>query len=99
MPEASIAIQVLPKAKNGKQSLKIIDDVIGFIKKQDVTYEVGPMETVMEGDLDQLLEIVRKIQYLAVKKGAEFLFSYIKIIYEPRGVMTIREKVTKHRMK
>lgn len=99
MPEASIAIQVLPKAKNGKQSLKITDDVIGFIKKQDVTYEVGPMETVMEGDLDQLLEIVRKIQYLSVKKGAESLFSYIKIIYEPRGVMTIREKVTKHRKK
>ena len=78
MPKASVAIQILPKVKNKEKLLKIIDEVISFIKKQGVTCEVGPMETTMEGELDQLLEIV-------------------KIIYSPKGVMTIREKVAKHR--
>jgi uncharacterized protein YqgV (UPF0045/DUF77 family) len=94
-PTASIAFQVMPKAN--KDVIKIIDKVIGIVKKSGVTYEVGPMETTMEGDLDTLFDIVRQAQDVAVKAGASQVFTNVKILYNPKGVMTIEEKVTKHR--
>jgi uncharacterized protein YqgV (UPF0045/DUF77 family) len=94
-PTASSAFQVMPKAN--KDVIKIIDKVIGIVKKSGVTYEVGPMETTMEGDLDTLFNIVRQAQDVAVKAGASQVFTNVKILYNPKGVMTIEEKVTKHR--
>lgn len=96
-PTASIAFQILPKATNEKKTIEIIDKVIALIKKAGVSYEVGPMETTMEGDLDALIAIVRKSQDLAIKNGAESVFTNVKILVNPKGVMTILEKVTKHR--
>lgn len=96
-PTASIAFQILPTAANHKKSIAIIDKVIAIVKKSGVTYEVGPMETTMEGDLDTLFEIVRKSQDIAVKEGATSVFTNVKILHNPKGVMTISEKVTKHR--
>jgi uncharacterized protein YqgV (UPF0045/DUF77 family) len=96
-PAASIAFQILPKTTSNDKTIKIIDKVIALIKNSGVTYEVGPMETTMEGDLDTLFAIVRKSQDVALKNGAEQVFSNVKILYNPKGVMTISEKVTKHR--
>jgi uncharacterized protein YqgV (UPF0045/DUF77 family) len=96
-PTASIAFQILPTASSHEKKIAIIDKVIAIVKKSGVTYEVGPMETTMEGDLDTLLDIVRKSQEVAVKAGATQVFTNVKILHNPKGVMTIVEKVTKHR--
>ncbi|EKE14033.1 MAG: hypothetical protein ACD_12C00701G0001 [uncultured bacterium] len=77
--------------------IKIIDKVILMIKKSGVNYEVGPMETTMEGDLETLFQIVKKAQYLCIKEGAANVFTNVKIIYNPKGVMTIEQKIRKHR--
>lgn len=97
MYNSSISFQVLPKTKSDKKMIKIIDRVIKMIKQSGVNYEVGPMETTMEGDLETLFQIVKEAQYLCIKAGAENVFTNVKIIYNPKGVMTIEEKVTKHR--
>lgn len=78
--------------------IKIIDQVIKMIKQSGVNYEVGPMETTMEGDLETLFQIVKKAQYLCIKEGAENVFTNMKIIYNPKGVLTIEQKVKKHRL-
>ena len=98
MPTASISIQILPLNHNTKSSLLIIDSVISLIKKSGVNYEVGPMETTMEGDLDDLLEIVKKIEHLALKKSKGTVFTNLKIITAKKGVMTIEQKTKKHRI-
>lgn len=97
MYKTSVSFQVLPKAKNDKKTLEIIDAVIAMVEQSGVSYEVGPMETTMEGDLKTLLEIVKKAQQIAIKKGAESVFINIKIFNNPKGVMTIAEKVKKYR--
>lgn len=97
MPTASVAFQVLPKTNDDKKMIGIIDKVIETIKNSGVHYEVGPMETTMEGELDTLLEIVRKAQYMCIEEGATSVFTNVKILYNPKGVMTIEQKVTKHR--
>lgn len=97
MHNSSISFQVLPKTKNDKETIRIVDEVIKMIKQSGVNYEVGPMETTMEGNLEKLFQIVKKAQFICIKAGAKSVFTNVKIIYNPKGVMTIEEKVKKHR--
>jgi len=98
MYNSSISFQILPKAKTDKKMIKIIDQIIKMVQKSGVNYQVGPMETTMEGDLETLFQIVKKAQYLCIKEGAENVFTNVKIIYNPKGVLTIEQKVKKHRL-
>jgi uncharacterized protein (TIGR00106 family) len=74
----------------------VVDKVIEYIDSCGVKYEVGPMETTMEGDLDKLLEIVKKAQDICVEEGAARVISIIKIDYKKEGV-TMEEKTYKYR--
>lgn len=58
---------------------------------------MGPFETTIEGDYDELMDIVKECQHIAAKAGCPALMSYVKISYKPNGeVLTIDQKVTKH---
>lgn len=95
---ASIAIQVLPKVDSDAEVVRIVDEVIDYIKSSGLHYYVGPFETTIEGEsYDQLMEIVAECQRVAVRAGAPSVSAYVKIVYKPEGgVLTIDEKVTKH---
>lgn len=94
---ASVAIQVLPQADNDKELIRIVDEVIAYIKSFGLHCSVGPFETTIEGDYDQLMEIVKGCQKIAIAAGCESVSAYVKIVYKPEGdVLTIDEKITKH---
>ena len=95
---ASIAIQVLPKVDSEDELIRIVDEVIAYIKSTGLNYYVGPFETTIEGEsYDQLMDIVRECQHVAVRAGAPSVSAYVKIVYQPEGeVLTIERKVAKH---
>ena len=94
---ASVAIQVLPKVSSDEEVIRIVDAVIDYIKSTGLTYFVGPCETSIEGDYDELMEIVKECQKVAVRAGAKSVSAYVKINYCSEGeVLTIEKKVTKH---
>ena len=94
---ASVAIQSLPKADNNEELILIVDEVIAYIKSTGLNYYVGPFETTIEGDYDELMDIVKECQHIAVRAGAPSVAAYIKVSYHPEGdVLTIEKKVTKH---
>ena len=94
---ASVAIQSLPKADNNEELIRIVDEVIAYIKSTGLNYYVGPFETTIEGDYDELMDIVKECQHIAVRAGAPSVAAYIKVSYNPEGdVLTIEKKVTKH---
>lgn len=96
--KASVAIQTLPAAANDEELVRIVDEVIAYIKSTGLNYYVGPFETAIEGDdYDQLMDIVKQCQHVAIRAGAESVSAYIKVTYRPEGeVLTIDKKVTKH---
>ena len=57
---ASIAIQVLPTVDSKDELIRIVDEVIAYIKSFGLHTEVGPFETTVEGDYDALMEIKNK---------------------------------------
>lgn len=94
---ASVAIQVLPKCENDEELIRIVDEVIDYIKGTGLNYYVGPCETSIEGDYDELMDIIKECQHIAIKAGAAEVSAYVKISYRPEGeVLTIERKVTKH---
>ncbi|CAB1262263.1 MTH1187 family thiamine-binding protein [Clostridium sp. MT-14] len=95
MALANVSIQVLPVVEE-KDLYGVVDKVIEYIDSCGVKYEVGPMETTMEGELSQLLKIVETAQTICVEQGASRVASVVKIDYRPSGV-TMEEKIGKYR--
>ena len=96
--QASVAIQVLPGVADTDELVRIVDEVIDYIKSTGLHYYVGPFETTIEGEsYDQLMDIVKECQHVAIRAGAPSVSAYVKIAYKPEGgVFTIDQKVTKH---
>jgi uncharacterized protein (TIGR00106 family) len=91
----NVSLQVLPVVPED-EIYPVVDSVIEMIAKSGVKYEVGPMETTMEGELDLLLDIVKRAQQICTDKGADRVVSIVKIDYKKEGV-TIGEKVARYR--
>ena len=96
MTEASVAIQVLPKVSETDEVIRIVDKVIEYIASCGYRYFVGPFETTIEGDYDGLMDIVKECQKICVREGAGGVSTYVKISYNPKGVLTIDEKTEKY---
>ncbi len=96
--KASVAIQVLPAMENDDELVRVVDEVIDYIRAQGLNYYVGPFETTIEGEsYDQLMDIVKECQHVAIRAGAPKVSAYVKVVYEPEGeILTIEKKVTKH---
>ena len=94
---ASAAIQVLPKVETDEEVIRIVDEVIDFIRSTGLNYFVGPCETSIEGDYDAVMTVIKECQKVAVRAGAKSVSAYVKIQYRPEGeVLSIEKKVTKH---
>lgn len=93
--KASVAIQVLPDVSNEDELIRIVDEVIAYIKSTGLNYYVGPFETTIEGEsYDELMEIVTNCQKVAIKAGCPSVSAYIKVVYNPEGeVLTIDKKL------
>lgn len=95
--DTSIAIQVLPNVKNNDELIRVVDEVIKYIKGKNLRTHVGPFETTVEGNYEDLMEIVKECQLIAIKAGASGLMSYIKINYRPKGdLLSIDQKISKY---
>ena len=81
--DATIGLQILPWV-DFDEADPIVADVLAHIEKQPgIRYEVGTMETVLTGPLDQLLELVGQCLRLAHRAGAGEVLALTKILYQP----------------
>jgi len=95
---ASVAIQVLPEAENDAELVRMVDEVIAYIQSTGLPCYVGPFETTIEGDsYDQLMDVVKECQHVAIRAGAPKVSTYIKVVYKPEGeILSIDQKVGKY---
>lgn len=87
--KASIALQVLPLSQ-GIDRIAVIDKVIDYLQAQEVTMVVTPFETVLEGDFDQLMRILKEALEVA-GQGADNVFANVKI--NVGEILSIDEKL------
>ena len=90
--KASIALQVLPLSQ-GIDRIAVIDKVIAYLQTQGVTMVVTPFETVLEGEFDELMRILKEALEVA-GQGADNVFANVKI--NVGEILSIDEKLEKH---
>ena len=86
-----MSLQIIPIVPEN-EVYDLVDKVIKVIQDSGLNYIVGPMETTIEGDLDTLLELVKKAHETCIEFNAPRVLSVVKIDYKPSGV-TIDEKI------
>lgn len=95
MAQANLSLQILPVVEEDR-IYAIVDRVIELIQASKLNYVVGPMETTIEGELDLLLDLIKKALEVCTDAGAPRTLAVVKIDYKPAGV-TIDEKINKYR--
>lgn len=83
MANALVSIQILPTTPGGQSVLPYVDRAIDIIKEAGVPYRVAPLETTMEGDLQQLLAVVARMSEALAELGCPSVISQVKIYYNP----------------
>jgi len=82
MAKMVMAIQVIPQADN---VYDVVDRAIEAIEASGLPYEVTPMETVVEGELDELLEVAKRAHRATLEAGADSVITHIKLAERAQG--------------
>ena len=95
---SSIAIQVLPMTADTEEVIRIVDHVIAYIDKSGVNYQVGAFESTLEGDYDQLMDILKNLPKVAAEISDIPVMVYSKInMATDSDVLTIAKKTDKYK--
>ena len=90
----NVGVQVLPMVED---VYGVVDKAIEVIDASGVKYEVGPLETTLEGqDLNELIEVAKSAHRTCFEAGAGTVITIIKIADTLEGT-TIEGKIGKYR--
>ncbi|GAB4194479.1 MAG: thiamine-binding protein [Roseiflexaceae bacterium] len=96
MAPIAVSFQVLPGGLAAKAEVyAAVDAAIAVVAESGLPYRVNPMETTVEGEYDTLMALIKRAQDAVLAAGADRVFTYIKIDYNPQG-SSIAEKLEKY---
>jgi uncharacterized protein YqgV (UPF0045/DUF77 family) len=90
----NIGVQVLPLTED---ALSIVERAIEALIASGLKYEVGPLETTIEGPFEAAWEAAKAAHLACIEAGASHVVTMIKVADGAKGGMTIEEKTGKWR--
>ncbi len=90
----NIGVQVLPLTED---AIPFVDRAIEAIIASGLHYEVGPLETTIEGPFEEAFAAAKAAHLATLEAGAGHVITIIKIADGASGGMTIEEKTAKWR--
>jgi uncharacterized protein YqgV (UPF0045/DUF77 family) len=90
----NVGVQVLPLTED---ALPLVDRAIAAIAASGLRYEVGPLETVIEGPFEQALAAAKAAHLACIEAGVPHVVTIIKIADGAQGGHTIDEKTARYR--
>lgn len=86
-----MSIQILPTHPQSRDGYKYISEAIEIIEDSGLTHFVGPLETTIEGTMDQLFNLVKKMNNYLADEGCDRVISNIKLVQsqEERNIKTL----------
>lgn len=76
---AIIEITIIPVGTGTTSASGYVAEAHKIIKKSGLVHELTPMATVIEGDIDELFKLARKIHETPFKKDVKRVITTIKI--------------------
>ncbi|NVK31433.1 MAG: thiamine-binding protein [Gammaproteobacteria bacterium] len=95
MQPMHLSLQIRPNVPSD-ELYAVVDAVIADIKATGLPHIVGPMETTIEGELDQLLAIVKQAHLRCIELGATRVGATINTDLKIGG-LTFDEKLHQYR--
>ena len=89
----TVGVEVLPLCDD---PYPVVDRAIAAIKATGIKHQVCPMETVLEGTLDECLVAVRAAHNACFEAGVRKALTFVKISDGVEG-STIDDKMAKYR--
>jgi uncharacterized protein YqgV (UPF0045/DUF77 family) len=94
--KVNVAIQILPFSLEQPKAYSIVDKCIEEIQKSGLEYKVCPFETVIEGNYNEVMALVERVQLVAYQSGAINMLTNVKIQSSNSGDVTINDKMEKY---
>lgn len=94
--QINLAIQVLPRSSK-MGTYELVDVAIALIQKSGLNYQVCPFETVVEGQYDEVMKLVKEIHLAVYEAGAEEMITNIKIQTRSNQDVFIDDKMNKYK--
>lgn len=92
----NLAIQVIPKSTT-VDMYALIDRAIEEIQKSGLKYLVCPFETVVEGEYDEVMQLVKQVQEVCIEAGADEVLVNLKIQRSAAKDLFYEDKIKKFR--
>ncbi len=90
---ALMEISVVPLGTESPGVGKFVAECIKELKKMGVKFQLTPMGTVVEGDLDTLLKVITRLHKVPFKMGALRVVTSVKIDDRRDKELSIEGKV------
>ncbi len=90
---AMLEISLMPSGKAGASQGDVVATAVKVARSQGVKYELNPMGTTLEGDLDALLQVAREMHEVCFAMGYPRVQTVIKIDDRRDKDLTMEYKV------
>lgn len=81
-----MSIQIIPKTPNNEDVIPYVDEAIKIIQDSALPYRVGPLETTIQGDMNECLILIQKLNDRMVELEVPSTISQVKFYHVPEGI-------------
>lgn len=85
MTNTLMSIQIIPEHQQ-TGVIPLVDEAISIIDQSGLKYEVHPLETTIEGELNACLILIEQINERMVELECDSIISQIKFYHVPEGI-------------
>ncbi|MEB7800072.1 MTH1187 family thiamine-binding protein [Staphylococcus xylosus] len=86
MNDTLMSIQIIPKTANGEDVIPYVDEAIKIIDDSGLTYRVGPLETTVQGEMNECLILIQKLNERMVELEIPSTISQVNFYHVPEGI-------------
>ncbi|WP_426428786.1 thiamine-binding protein [Staphylococcus equorum] len=86
MHDTLMSVQIIPKTANGEDVIPYVDEAIKIIDDSGLAYRVGPLETTVQGEMNECLILIQKLNECMVELEIPSTISQVKFYHVPEGI-------------
>lgn len=86
MDDTLMSVQIIPKTPNGEDVIPDVDEAIKVIDDSGLDYRVGPLDTTVQGDMNECLILLQKLNDRMVELEVPSIISQVKFYHAPEGI-------------
>mgnify|MGYP002510470321 FL=1 len=89
MHDTLMSVQIIPKTANGEDVIPYVDEAIKIIDDSGLAYRVGPLETTVQGEMNECLILIQKLNERMVELEIPSTISQVKFYHVPEGITIV----------